>query len=75
VSEFFQVPRHQNQSSFFGVPNSLITISGQGLLGTHGWLPFDRSGTTDFSFEMDPTLNVMANIPGVNYMHFSQNFR
>lgn len=57
------MPRQQNQSSFFGAPNTLVTISSHGLLGTHGWIPFDRSGHTDFSFEMDPTLNGSATSP------------
>ena len=57
------MPRQQNQSSFFGAPNTLVTISSHGLLATHGWIPFDRSGHTDFSFEMDPTLNGSATSP------------
>jgi WD40 repeat protein len=58
------VPRQQTQSSFFGVPNTLISISSQGVLGAHCWMPYDRSGATDFTFEIDPSLNGMA--PGAS---------
>lgn len=54
---FIQVPREQQQSSFFEIPNALVTISSQGVIGVHGWMSYDKSGASDFLFEIDPVVN------------------
>lgn len=34
-----------------------IGISETGIIGTHGWLPYDKSISNYFTFEKDPSLN------------------
>ncbi len=57
--------RHNNQHYEKAyIPSSgadtLITISSSGIVGTHGWLPYDRNNpgggsNNDFTFDLDPT--------------------
>jgi hypothetical protein len=61
---FIQVPREQQQSSFFEIPNALVTISSQGVVGVHGWMNYDKTGANDFMFEIDPVTNPGAHQSG-----------
>ncbi|KAJ6655114.1 hypothetical protein lerEdw1_006018 [Lerista edwardsae] len=36
---------------------ALVTVSANGLLGTHGWLPYDKNISNYFSFTKDPTVS------------------
>ncbi|XP_021112611.1 neurobeachin-like protein 2 isoform X6 [Heterocephalus glaber] len=49
---------HQQPHSFItqGSPDLLVTVSANGLLGTHNWLPYDRNINNYFSFSKDPTI-------------------
>lgn len=33
-----------------------VTVSANGLLGTHSWLPYDRNINNYFSFSKDPSM-------------------
>ncbi|XP_074640856.1 neurobeachin-like protein 1 isoform X2 [Tubulanus polymorphus] len=51
------VPRNQVHSFIqAGMPDSMITVSDDGILGIHGWLPYDKSISNYFTFERDPSL-------------------
>lgn len=39
----------------FMAPDLLVTVSANGLLGTHSWLPYDRNISNYFSFIKDST--------------------
>ncbi|XP_049717632.1 neurobeachin-like protein 2 isoform X1 [Elephas maximus indicus] len=49
---------HRQPHSFItqGSPDLLVTVSANGLLGTHSWLPYDRNIRNYFSFSKDPTI-------------------
>ncbi|XP_027788340.2 neurobeachin-like protein 2 isoform X2 [Marmota flaviventris] len=49
---------HRQPHSFItqGSPDLLVTVSANGLLGTHNWLPYDRNINNYFSFSKDPTM-------------------
>ncbi|KAM6169581.1 LOW QUALITY PROTEIN: neurobeachin-like protein 2 [Rhynchocyon petersi] len=49
---------HRQPHSFItqGSPDLLVTVSANGLLGTHSWLPYDRNINNYFSFSKDPTI-------------------
>ncbi|XP_066208131.1 neurobeachin-like protein 2 isoform X1 [Saccopteryx leptura] len=47
------VPYRQPHS--FMTPDLLVTVSANGLLGTHSWLPYDRNISNYFSFIKDST--------------------
>ncbi|KAM4821388.1 neurobeachin-like protein 2 [Thomomys bottae] len=52
-----QVPHRQPHSFLIqGSSDLLVTVSASGLLGTHSWLPYDRSIHNYFSFSKDPSL-------------------
>ncbi|XP_069067022.1 neurobeachin-like protein 2 isoform X2 [Pleurodeles waltl] len=52
------VPKNQAHSFITqGSPDVLVTVSANGLLGTHGWLPYDKNISNYFSFTKDPTLS------------------
>ncbi|KAM4026728.1 neurobeachin-like protein 2 isoform 3-T3 [Anomaloglossus baeobatrachus] len=51
------VPKYQAHSFMTqGSPDVLVTVSANGLLGTHGWLPYDKNFSNYFSFTKDPTV-------------------
>ncbi|XP_065438613.1 LOW QUALITY PROTEIN: neurobeachin-like protein 2 [Chrysemys picta bellii] len=51
------VPKNQAHSFITqGSPDVLVTVSANGLLGTHGWLPYDKNISNYFSFTKDPTV-------------------
>uniref|UniRef100_A0A8C4S888 Neurobeachin like 1 n=1 Tax=Erpetoichthys calabaricus TaxID=27687 RepID=A0A8C4S888_ERPCA len=50
------VPKNQAHSFMSqGSPDTLVTVSQNCLIGTHGWLPYDRSISNYFTFTRDPT--------------------
>ncbi|XP_061443028.1 LOW QUALITY PROTEIN: neurobeachin-like protein 2 [Rhineura floridana] len=52
------VPNNQAHSFMTqGSPDVLVTVSASGLLGTHGWLPYDKNISNYFSFTKDPTVS------------------
>ncbi|CAM5094801.1 unnamed protein product [Eretmochelys imbricata] len=52
------VPKNQAHSFITqGSPDVLLTVSANGLLGTHGWLPYDKNISNYFSFTKDPTVS------------------
>ena len=34
-----------------------VTVSAQGVIGTHSWLPYDKSISNYFTFDKDPTVS------------------
>ncbi|XP_063308911.1 neurobeachin-like protein 2 isoform X7 [Pelobates fuscus] len=52
------VPKNQAHSFITqGSPDLLVTVSANGLLGTHGWLSYDKNISNYFSFTKDPTFS------------------
>ncbi|KAF1492546.1 Neurobeachin-like protein 2, partial [Eudyptula minor novaehollandiae] len=52
------VPKNQAHSFITqGSPDVLVTVSANGLLGTHNWLPYDKNISNYFSFTKDPTVS------------------
>ncbi|KAL2803918.1 neurobeachin-like protein 2 isoform 2 [Daubentonia madagascariensis] len=49
---------HRQPHSFItqGSSDLLVTVSANGLLGTHSWLPYDRNISNYFTFSKDPTV-------------------
>ncbi|KAL7890530.1 hypothetical protein AOLI_G00000060 [Acnodon oligacanthus] len=51
------VPKNQSHSFISqGSPDSLVTVSQNCLIGTHGWLPYDKTISNYFTFIKDPTV-------------------
>uniref|UniRef100_A0ACB8G153 Neurobeachin-like protein 1 n=1 Tax=Sphaerodactylus townsendi TaxID=933632 RepID=A0ACB8G153_9SAUR len=51
------VPRNQSRSFMSqGSPEYLVTLSMNCLIGTHGWLPYDRTISNYFTFIRDQTV-------------------
>ncbi|MFT7805427.1 neurobeachin-like protein 2 isoform X1 [Arapaima gigas] len=50
------VPRSQPRYITQGT-DMLVTVSGNGLLGTHSWLPYDKNIANYFTFTKDPTVS------------------
>jgi len=54
---FATVPKNQSHSFIqSGMPDAMVTMSESGVIGLHGWLPYDRSITNYFTFERDPAV-------------------
>jgi len=54
---FIEHPGSQIKSLLqYGTADSLVTISSDGTVGHHNWLPYDRNTANYFYFEKDPTL-------------------
>ncbi|XP_069501900.1 neurobeachin-like protein 2 isoform X3 [Ambystoma mexicanum] len=52
------VPKNQAHSFITqGSPDVLVTVSANGLLGIHGWLPYDKNISNYFTFTKDPTIS------------------
>uniref|UniRef100_A0A3B3CRJ3 Neurobeachin-like protein 2 n=1 Tax=Oryzias melastigma TaxID=30732 RepID=A0A3B3CRJ3_ORYME len=49
------VPKSQNRSSIIQGSNTLVSVSSNGLIGTHSWLPYDKNIANYFTFNKDPT--------------------
>ncbi|XP_060137891.1 neurobeachin-like protein 1 [Zootoca vivipara] len=51
------VPRNQSRSFMSqGSPEILVTVSQNCIIGTHGWLPYDRNISNYFTFLRDQTV-------------------
>uniref|UniRef100_A0AAR2KCX7 Neurobeachin-like protein 2 n=1 Tax=Pygocentrus nattereri TaxID=42514 RepID=A0AAR2KCX7_PYGNA len=51
------VPKNQSHSFISqGSPDTLVTVSQNCLIGTHGWLPYDKTISNYFTFIKDPTV-------------------
>uniref|UniRef100_A0A8C4R671 Uncharacterized protein n=1 Tax=Eptatretus burgeri TaxID=7764 RepID=A0A8C4R671_EPTBU len=60
------VPKSQPRSFITqGGLETLVTVSADCLIGTHGWLPFDKNISNYFTFSKDPTI---ANIKARRYV-------
>lgn len=54
---FIQHPTSQTKSLLqYGTADALVTISSDGTIGHHNWLPYDRSTANYFYFEKDPSM-------------------
>ncbi|XP_025103761.1 neurobeachin-like protein 1 isoform X2 [Pomacea canaliculata] len=54
---FVNVPRNQTRSILQkGMPDSMITVTEDGIIGVHGWLPFDKNIINYYTFEKDATV-------------------
>uniref|UniRef100_A0A3B4ADB3 Neurobeachin-like protein 2 n=1 Tax=Periophthalmus magnuspinnatus TaxID=409849 RepID=A0A3B4ADB3_9GOBI len=51
------VPKNQNHSFIIQGSDTLVTVSSNGLIGTHSWLPFDKNIANYFTFTKDPTIS------------------
>ncbi|KAK2169991.1 hypothetical protein LSH36_5g09019 [Paralvinella palmiformis] len=55
---FVCVPRNQARSFIqHGMPDVMVIVTSTGILGTHGWLPYDKNISSYFTFEKDPTMS------------------
>ncbi|XP_061165431.1 neurobeachin-like protein 1 isoform X2 [Saccostrea echinata] len=55
---YISVPRSQARSIIqHGMSDTMVTISESGIIGLHGWLPYDKSISNYFTFEKDPALS------------------
>ncbi|XP_064167820.1 neurobeachin-like protein 1 isoform X1 [Anguilla rostrata] len=51
------VPKNQSHSFISqGSPDTLVTLSQNGLMGMHAWLPYDKNISNYFTFIKDPTV-------------------
>ncbi|GFO07271.1 neurobeachin-like protein 1, partial [Plakobranchus ocellatus] len=54
---FVNVPKNQSRSILQqGMPDNLISLTEAGIIGVHGWLPFDKSIPNFYTFDKDPTM-------------------
>ncbi|XP_038073345.1 neurobeachin-like protein 1 isoform X2 [Patiria miniata] len=54
---YVNVPRSQPKSFIYqGMPDAMVTVTEKGTLGSHGWLPYDKSISNYFTFERDSSL-------------------
>ncbi|XP_076009798.1 neurobeachin-like protein 2 isoform X2 [Genypterus blacodes] len=51
------VPKSQTRSFIIQGSDMLVTVSSNGLIGTHSWLPYDKIIANYFTFTKDPTMN------------------
>ncbi|XP_055486139.1 neurobeachin-like protein 2, partial [Leucoraja erinacea] len=52
------VPKNQAHTFITqGSPDVLVTVSMNGLIGTHGWLPYDKNISNYFTFTKDPVIS------------------
>nr|XP_057940403.1 neurobeachin-like protein 2 isoform X3 [Doryrhamphus excisus] len=50
------VPKNQNRSFIIHGSDMLVTVSSNGLIGTHSWLPYDKNIANYFTFTKDPAI-------------------
>ncbi|XP_022621350.1 neurobeachin-like protein 2 isoform X1 [Seriola dumerili] len=50
------VPKSQNRSFIIQGSDIMVTVSSNGLIGTHSWLPYDKNIANYFTFAKDPTI-------------------
>ncbi|XP_076450797.1 neurobeachin-like protein 1 [Babylonia areolata] len=54
---YVHVPRSQTRSILQkGMPDNMITVTEDGIIGVHGWLPFDKNINFYYTFEKDATM-------------------
>ncbi|OWF44124.1 neurobeachin-like protein 1 isoform X3 [Mizuhopecten yessoensis] len=54
---YISVPRNQARSIIqHGMPDTMVTVSEEGIVGMHGWLPYDKSISNYFTFDKDPAI-------------------
>lgn len=54
---YVHVPRSQTRSILQkGMPDNMITVTEDGIIGVHGWLPFDKNINYYYTFEKDATM-------------------
>uniref|UniRef100_A0A2I4BEJ2 Neurobeachin-like protein 2 n=1 Tax=Austrofundulus limnaeus TaxID=52670 RepID=A0A2I4BEJ2_AUSLI len=52
------VPKNQSRSFITqGSPDTMVTLSQNCLMGTHGWLPYNKNISNYFTFIKDPTVS------------------
>ncbi|XP_069552207.1 neurobeachin-like protein 2 isoform X1 [Brachyistius frenatus] len=51
------VPKNQNHSFIIQGSDILVTVSSNGLIGTHSWLSYDKNIANYFTFTKDPTMS------------------
>uniref|UniRef100_A0A8C2F2I8 Neurobeachin-like protein 2 n=1 Tax=Cyprinus carpio TaxID=7962 RepID=A0A8C2F2I8_CYPCA len=51
------VPRNQTRSFIIPGSDILVTVSANGMIGTHSWLPYDKNIANYFTFTRDPTVS------------------
>uniref|UniRef100_A0A671LZW7 Neurobeachin-like protein 2 n=1 Tax=Sinocyclocheilus anshuiensis TaxID=1608454 RepID=A0A671LZW7_9TELE len=51
------VPRNQTRSFIIPGSDILVTVSVNGMIGTHSWLPYDKNIANYFTFTRDPTVS------------------
>ncbi|CAN9498147.1 unnamed protein product [Ophioblennius macclurei] len=52
------VPKNQSHSFITqGSPDTMVTVSKNCLVGTHGWLPYNKNISNYFTFIKDPTVS------------------
>ncbi|XP_039530585.1 neurobeachin-like protein 2 isoform X1 [Pimephales promelas] len=51
------VPRNQTRSIIIPGSDILVTVSANGMIGTHSWLPYDKSIANYFTFTRDPSVS------------------
>ncbi|XP_030639127.1 LOW QUALITY PROTEIN: neurobeachin-like protein 2 [Chanos chanos] len=51
------VPRTQTRSFLIQGCDILVTVSANGLIGTHSWLPYDKNIANYFTFTRDPSVS------------------
>ncbi|KAL2102018.1 hypothetical protein ACEWY4_003779 [Coilia grayii] len=51
------VPRNQTRSFIIQGSDVLVSVSANGLIGTHSWLPYDKNIANYFTFTKDPTVS------------------
>uniref|UniRef100_A0A665U108 Neurobeachin-like 1 n=1 Tax=Echeneis naucrates TaxID=173247 RepID=A0A665U108_ECHNA len=52
------VPKNQSHSFISqGSPDTMVTVSQNCLIGTHGWLPYNKNISNYFTFIKDPTVS------------------
>ncbi|CAF1245717.1 unnamed protein product [Adineta ricciae] len=59
---FISIPKNQTRSFINqGIPDVLISINNQGVIGNNGWHPYDKTSNNFFTFDRDPTLQTQKN--------------
>ncbi|XP_072180695.1 neurobeachin-like protein 1 [Diadema setosum] len=54
---YVRVPKSQAKSFIYqGMPDTMVTVTQRGVVGTHSWLPYDRHILNYFTFDRDSTL-------------------
>uniref|UniRef100_A0A672J8G5 Neurobeachin-like protein 2 n=1 Tax=Salarias fasciatus TaxID=181472 RepID=A0A672J8G5_SALFA len=50
------VPKNKNRPFMIQHSDTLVTVSSNGLIGTHSWLPYDKQIANYFTFTKDPNM-------------------